>query len=54
MRLLRSAQALSAALVLLAVLLGTSGCAVLDWMGKHPPPNNPPPAPRPGSSRPSH
>jgi hypothetical protein len=42
--------ALSAVLILLAVL-STSGCAVLDWMGKHHPPNNPPPPPRPGGSR---
>jgi hypothetical protein len=48
---LRPGRALSAALVLLAVLLSTSGCAVLDWMGKHHPPNNPPPPPRPGGNR---
>jgi hypothetical protein len=45
----RSFRALFALVVLVAVIVGTSGCGVLDWLGKHPPPNNPPPPPRPKS-----
>jgi hypothetical protein len=47
---LRSSRAWSAAIVLSAIFVITSGCGVLDWLGKHPPPNNPPPPPRPGAT----
>jgi len=46
----RSFQTWSAVIALTAVLVTTSGCGVLDWLGKHPPPNNPPPPPRPKST----
>lgn len=46
----RSFQTWSAVFALTAVLVATSGCGVLDWLGKHPPPNNPPPPPRPKST----
>ena len=39
-----------ALVVLAASITFTSGCGVLDWLGKHPPPNNPPPPPRPKST----
>jgi hypothetical protein len=46
----RSGRGSLVVVMLAAVVVFTSGCGVLDWLGKHPPPNNPPPPPRPKST----
>jgi hypothetical protein len=34
-------------LAIALLMLASSGCGVLDWLGKHPPANNPAPVPPP-------